>query len=273
MEHSRINLKTKKRIVIKIGSSSLTHETGRLNLRKIDDLARILTDFKNQGKEIILVSSGAIAVGIERLQLKDRPKTIEMKQAAAAVGQGALMQIYEKFFGEYNQQVAQILLTKDVVDHPIRKRNTENTFCALLSMGVIPIVNENDTVATEEIEFGDNDTLSAMVAEVIKADLLILLSDIDGFYTADPRLDSTAQLISVIERITPEIERAAGGVGSNIGTGGMATKISAAQIACGAGIDMVIANAAHLEDLYKILEGEAIGSLFLGQNIGIASEH
>ncbi|NLL70553.1 MAG: glutamate 5-kinase [Epulopiscium sp.] len=265
MNQYRVNLKNKNRIVIKIGSSSLTHETGRLNLYKMDQLARILTDLRNQGKEIVLVSSGAIAVGVERLRLHERPKTIAIKQAAAAVGQAALMQIYEKLFGEYNQQVAQVLLTKDVVKHPRRRKNTENTFCALLKMGVIPIVNENDTVATEEIEFGDNDTLSAAVADVIKADLLILLSDIDGLYTCDPRLDSKAQLLSVITEITPEVEAAAGGAGSSLGTGGMATKIAAAKIVGNAGIDMVIANAEKLNDLYAIINGEEVGSLFIGK--------
>ena len=228
----------------------------------MDQLARILTDLRNQGKEIVLVSSGAVAVGIDRLHLNERPKTIEMNQAAAAVGQAALMQIYEKLFGEYNQQVAQILLTKDVVKHPKRRKNTENTFCALLKMGVIPIVNENDTVAIEEIEFGDNDTLSAMVADVIKADLLILLSDIDGLYTCDPRLDSKAQLFSIITEITPEIEAIAGGAGSDLGTGGMATKISAAKIACGTGIDMVITNAERLDNIYSILNGEILAAYF-----------
>ncbi|WP_058485036.1 glutamate 5-kinase [Defluviitalea phaphyphila] len=262
---SRNKLKDSKRIVIKIGTSSLTHENGTLHYSKMEHLARILSDLKNSGKEVILVSSGAIGVGSERLGCKQRPKQIEMKQAAAAVGQAILMQIYEKFFGEYNQIIAQILLTKDVLEDNIKKTNAQNTLNTLLKMGVIPIVNENDTIATEEIQesiFGDNDTLSAMVAVLIEADLLILLSDIDGLYTEDPRNCIDAKLIDTVDNITYEIESLAGDSGSNVGTGGMITKISAAKIANKNGINMVIANGENLNNIYKILEGENVGTLF-----------
>ncbi|NLM12461.1 MAG: glutamate 5-kinase [Epulopiscium sp.] len=262
---TRNELKNCRRIVIKIGTSSLTHQNGSLHYARMEHLARVLSDLRNSGKEVVLVSSGAIGVGVERLGCQERPKEVEMKQAAAAVGQAILMQIYEKFFSEYNQVIAQILLTKDVLEDPIKKTNAQNTFNTLLKMGVIPIVNENDTVATEELQetiFGDNDTLSAMVAVLIEADLLILLSDIDGLYTKNPRDCSDAVLINTVKEITNEIESLAGGVGSNLGTGGMITKISAAKIANYNGVNMVIANGEDLTNIYKILEGEIVGTLF-----------
>lgn len=267
---TRKKLKDSRRIVIKIGTSSLTHQNGSLHYAKMEYLARVLSDLKNEGKEVVLVSSGAIGVGSERLGCKERPKQVEMKQAAAAVGQAILMQIYEKFFGEYNQIIAQILLTKDVLEDSIKKFNAQNTFNTLLGMGVIPIVNENDTVATEELEasiFGDNDTLSAMVAVLIEADLLVLLSDIDGLYTKDPKNCSDAVLIDTVKSITDEIEGLAGGVGSNFGTGGMVTKISAARIANNNGVDMVIANGEDLTNIHKILEGEVVGTLFKNNKV------
>ncbi|NLK21655.1 MAG: glutamate 5-kinase [Epulopiscium sp.] len=263
--HTRKNLKDSKRIVIKIGTSSLTHRNGTLHYAKMECLARVLSDLKNEGKEVVLVSSGAIGVGAERLGCQERPRQIEVKQAAAAVGQAILMQIYEKFFGEYNQIIAQVLLTKDVLEDSIKKTNAQNTFNTLLKMGVIPIVNENDTIATEEIQesiFGDNDTLSAMVSVLIEADLLILLSDIDGLYNKNPRDFSDAVLIDTVDGITDEIEGLAGGAGSSLGTGGMVTKISAARIANDHGVDMVIANGEDLININKVLEGEKIGTLF-----------
>lgn len=262
---ARKKLREAKRIVIKIGTSSLTHENGRIYYGKMERLARILSDLKNEGKEIVLVSSGAIGIGSERLGWTQKPKQTEMKQAAAAVGQGILMQTYEKFFNEYNQIVAQILLTKDVLEDSVKKTNAQNTFKQLLKMGVIPIVNENDTVATEEIEesvFGDNDTLSAMVSVLIDADLLIILSDIDGLYTKNPKDYDDGVLIDTVEEITKEIEELAGGKGSSFGTGGMITKICAAKIANSNGVDMVIANGDDLKNIIRILNGERIGTLF-----------
>lgn len=265
---TRKRLKKCKRIVIKIGTSSLTYKNGKLNYAKMEYLARVLSDLKNAGKEVILVSSGAIGIGSERLGCRERPKQIEIKQAVAAVGQAILMQIYEKFFSEYNQVIAQILLTKDVLEDSVKKTNAQNTFAELLNMGVIPIVNENDTIATEEIlesVFGDNDTLSAMVAVLVEADLLILLSDIDGLYTKNPKDYSDGILIDTVNCITDNIEKIAGGKGSSFGTGGMITKISAAKIANNNGIDMVIANGDDLMNIYRILAGEQVGTLFKQQ--------
>lgn len=259
-------LKQKSKIVVKIGSSSLTHEsTGQINFSKLEKFVRDISNLKNMGKDVIIVSSGAIAVGTKELNLKERPSSIAMKQAVSAVGQSTLMMIYQKLFSEYNQIVAQILLTKDVLDHPDRKINALNTLNALLEMGAIPIVNENDTVATEEIEFGDNDTLSAIVAEIISSDLLILLSDIDGLYDKDPRNNNDAKLLSQVDEITQDIEDMGGGSGSLVGTGGMATKISAAKIAIRNGIDMVIANSSYDHIIEKIIAGEEIGTLFIGK--------
>lgn len=259
----RANLSSAKRIVIKIGSSTLTHQTGKLNFSKIENLAMQIADLVNQEKEVILVSSGAIAVGMARLGLKERPKTIPGKQAAAAVGQGILMHTYEKIFADYGQVVAQILLTKaDAVDRK-RYTNCKNTFVALLAQGVIPIVNENDVVAVDEIKIGDNDTLSAIVASIVDADVLIILSDIDGLYTANPQTDSTASLVAEVRDITVEIEKSAGGAGSSVGTGGMATKIQAAKIAVNSGISMLIASGETKNIIYRLMQGENMGTIFL----------
>ncbi len=261
----RKNLSHCQRIVIKVGSSTLTHDSGAINLSRMDKLAQIISDLLNQKKEIVLVSSGAIAVGVSKLKLSERPKTTQDKQAAAAVGQGELMHLYSKFFSEYSHMVAQILLTKDVVEEDKKRTNVINTFESLLSKGILPIVNENDTVATDEIEFGDNDCLSALVATLIHADLLILLSDIEGLYDADPKRNPDAKLISLVETINEDILAKAGGAGSNRGTGGMATKLKAAQISTSAHIDMVIALGAHPEIITNILQGEDIGTLFVAQ--------
>lgn len=259
----RSALKHKKRIVIKIGSSTITHKnTGSLNLLKLEKLVRTLTDLKNQGKEVILVSSGAIAVGRKALGFKKKPREKAVKQACAAVGQARLMMVYQKLFGEYNQIPAQILMTKYTMINDISRENAQNTFRELLSWGVIPIVNENDTVSTDELEFGDNDTLSALVAALIGADMLILMSDIDGLYTDDPHTNPQAEFIESVKTIDEKLELMGKGAGSSVGTGGMATKIAAAKIAGSAGADMVIANGKDIEIIHRILAGENIGTLF-----------
>ncbi len=238
----------KQRIVVKVGTSTLTHNSGALDLWSMEHLVRTLADLQGMGHEVILVSSGAIAVGTAKLGLSERPKELRMKQAAAAVGQCRMMHIYDKFFSEYNRSMAQILLTGDDVEDPERAEHLSNTFSALLEMGVIPVVNENDSVSSAEIEtgrhkvLGDNDTLSAIVAELCRADLLVLLSDIDGLYDADPKTHPEAKLLHQVTELTPEILEMAGGAGSWRGTGGMATKLSAARIAMEAGCDMVITN-------------------------------
>lgn len=252
----------KKRIVIKIGSSSLTHSTGMLNIRKIETFVKVLADLKNSGKEIILVSSGAQAVGIGKLGLKEKPKDIPTKQAVAAIGQCELMYIYDKQFSMYNHIVSQVLLTKDVVDVDARKQNVINTLSRLLEIGSIPVINENDTVSYEEIEFGDNDTLSAIVGELIQTDLLIILSDIDGLYDKDPHKFDDAKLIPVVNEIDDRIISLAGDAGSNLGTGGMITKIHAAQISNKAGFDMVIMNGANPVELYDLFENKPVGTIF-----------
>lgn len=260
---SRENLKSKQRIVIKIGSSSLTHpETGRLNLDKLERLIRIITDLRNQGKDVILVSSGAIAVGATALRLNSRPTETSMKQACAAIGQARLMMVYQKLFAEYNQITAQILMTKHTMINDISRMNAQNTFCELMNMGVVPIVNENDTVSTDEIDFGDNDTLSAIVAALVGADLLILLSDIDGLYTDDPRTNSDVQLISTVDKIGDDLYSMAKSSTGAVGTGGMATKVSAAKIATFSGADMVITNGVDVHNINLILEGQEVGTLF-----------
>ena len=248
--------------VIKVGTSTLTYRNGSVNIRRIESLCKIISDLMNAGGEVILVSSGAIGMGVGKLNLKERPRDIAGKQAAAAVGQCELMYIYDKEFGEHNRTVAQILLTAPDLKCEDRHKKFENTVNTLLEYGVLPIINENDTVATEEIEFGDNDTLAARVAEGVRADLLILLSDIDGLYTGDPRSDPEATLISEVREITPEIESLGGGAGSELGTGGMQTKIRAAKIATEAGCDMIIANGAYPELLYAIMDGERVGTRF-----------
>lgn len=251
------------RIVVKVGTSTLAHKTGNMNIRRVEQLCKVLSDLKNSGNEIILVSSGAIGMGVGKLCLSGRPEDIPTKQAAAAVGQCELMYTYDKLFSEYNHTVAQLLIVGFDIENEVRRQNFRNTLFRLLEMGVLPIVNENDTVSTDELGIGDNDTLSAIVATNIQADLLILLSDIDGLYTADPHKDSSAQLISVVEKITPEIYAIAGGKGSTLGTGGMSTKIKAAQTANSAGIDMVIANGKNPDILYDIVDGKNAGTKFL----------
>lgn len=263
----RENLKNKNRIVIKIGSSSLIHEeTGGVDFRKLEKLVRIICDLKNQNKDVVLVSSGAIGVGFQALGLKNKPKTLSLKQACAAVGQGQLMMMYQKLFMEYNHLAAQVLLTFDAITDEIRRRNAENTLNELLQQGVIPVINENDTVATDEIEFGDNDTLSAIVAHLIKADLVILLTDIDGFYTDDPRKNPDAKKLSVVEEITEDFKNMAKGANSNYGTGGMSTKIAAARIATDSGSDMAILDASDLGLINKLIDGEDVGTLFLAHD-------
>lgn len=250
------------RVVIKVGTSTLTHKTGNLNIRHIESLCRVLSDLKNAGHEVVLVSSGAIGMGVGKLSLKERPQDMPTKQAAAAVGQCELMYTYDKLFAEYNHTVAQILLTGDDMNHTDRYENFRNTLHRLLELGALPIINENDTVSTTEIAVGDNDTLGAIVAKGADADLLILMTDIDGLYTADPRKDPDAKLVSVVSEITPELLAMAGGKGSALGTGGMATKLSAAALCLEAGISTVIANGDNPEKLYDILEGKPVGTLF-----------
>ncbi len=259
-------MKDKKRIVVKIGTSPITHEgTGSLNLEKLERLVRVLTDIRNQDKEIVVVSSGAIGAGRKALGIKERPKTLSVKQACAAVGQARLMMIYQKLFAEYNQVIAQILITKRIMLNEISLANAKNTFQELLKLGVIPIVNENDPISTDQIQeenFGDNDTLSANVAELVQADLLILLSDIDGLYSDDPRKNENARFISYVENIDDKLEAMAKGADTTFGTGGMTTKIAAAKLAGEAGVDMVIANGDDITNIRKILNGEEVGTLF-----------
>ena len=253
------------RIVIKVGTSTLAHSTGMLNIRRVEQLCKVLSDLKNAGNEIVLVSSGAIGMGVGKLGLRERPKDMPSKQAAAAVGQCELMYIYDKLFSEYHHTVAQLLLTGSDIENEQRRKNFHNTLFRLLELGALPILNENDTIATEEIVIGDNDTLAAIIAESVKADLLVLLSDINGLYTADPHADADAKLISRVEAITPEILALAGESGSCLGTGGMATKLRAAQRVNAAGIDMVIANGADPDILYQIVEGAPAGTRFIGR--------
>ncbi|MEE0969399.1 MAG: glutamate 5-kinase [Clostridia bacterium] len=250
------------RIVVKVGTSTLAHHTGHLNIRRVEKLCRVLSDLKNSGHEIILVSSGAIGMGVGKLSLNERPSDIPTKQAAAAVGQCELMYTYDKLFQEYNHTVAQILLTGSDFRHDDRYENFCNTMRRLLDLDVLPIINENDTIATEEIKVGDNDTLSAIVATSIDADMLILLSDIDGLYTADPHKDPNAKLINVVKELTPEIMDLAGGVGSSLGTGGMKTKLHAAELCKEAGCEMVILNGENPSLLYNLFDGKNVGTKF-----------
>ena len=259
----RASLKDKKRIVVKIGSSSVIHpETGGMDFVKLEKLARYLTDLHNQGKDIILVSSGAVGMGMQTMGIMKRPYSIAKKQACAAIGQGQLIGVYERFFREYSQNIAQVLLNKDVMLNNDRRVNARNTFIELLDMGVIPIVNENDTVSTEEIEFGDNDTLAAIVCALVKGDLLILMTDIDGFYTDDPRKNPEAKIIPVVEAIDSGIESMAKGVTSRFGTGGMASKVAAANICNDSGADMLIVSGARADILHKVIDGEDHGTIF-----------
>ena len=250
------------RIVVKIGTSTLTHATGHLNIRRVASLGQVVSDIKNAGHEVILVSSGAIGMGVGKLGLRQRPKDIPTKQAAAAVGQCELMYIYDKMFGDYHHTVAQLLITGEDVASETRHRNFSNTLNRLLELGALPIINENDTVATEEIVIGDNDTLAAIVAKSVSAQLLVLLSDIDGLYTADPRKDSQAKLIPTVTHLDEHIKSLAGVSGSDQGTGGMITKLQAAEICMSCGCDMVIANGNEPNNLYTILDGGAVGTRF-----------
>ena len=265
MTEARTSLMEKNRIVLKIGSSSLTHPaTGKLNLWKIERLVRIICDLKGEGKEVVLVSSGAIAAGRQALGGQKRPDTISEKQAYAAVGQARLMMVYQKLFSEYNCVAAQVLLTKDTMTNDVSRYNAQNTFDELLSLGAVPIVNENDTVSTHEIQFGDNDRLSAIVAALIGADLLILLSDIDGLYTDDPRTNPQARFISLVEEITPELlSMGKDTSGSDVGTGGMSAKLAAARIATDSGSDMIIANGEDVDIIHDLMKGEDRGTLFM----------
>ena len=256
---------TKERIVVKIGTSTLAHPSGLLNIRRVEALCKVLSDLKNAGYEIILVSSGAIGMGVGKLSLPNRPEDTPTKQAAAAVGQCELMYTYDKAFTEYNHTVAQILLTAADVDHPDRFENFRNTMHRLLELKALPIINENDTVVTDELVIGDNDTLAARVAVSMEADLLVLLSDIDGLYTADPHTHPEATLISEIPDLTQEILSLAGGAGSALGTGGMSTKLHAAAICTAAGCDMIIANGSIPSILYDIADGKPVGSRFRGK--------
>ena len=250
------------RVVVKVGTSTLAHTTGRLNIRRVERLCRVLSDLKNSGNEIILVSSGAIGMGVGKLSLKTRPADMATKQAAAAVGQCELMYTYDKLFSAYNHTVAQILLTGSDFRHDDRYHNFQNTMGRLLELDVLPIINENDTIATDEIKVGDNDTLSAMVAVSVGADRLILLSDIDGLYTADPHKDATATLIDEVNELTTEILALAGDEGSALGTGGMRTKLHAAEICMESGCEMVIMNGDDPGLLYDLFDGKKIGTLF-----------
>ena len=255
------------RIVIKIGTSTLTHSTGHLNIRRVEELCKIISDVKNSGHEVIIVSSGAIGMGVGKLGLISRPSDIPTKQAAAAVGQCELMYTYDKLFSEYNHTVAQLLITGDDVQNEMRHNNFSNTLNRLLELGAIPIINENDTVSTKEIVIGDNDTLAAIVAESVKADKLVLLSDIDGLYTADPHTNPDARLIPMIWSIDDSIMALAGGSNGTQGTGGMVTKLQAAKICMGCGCDMIIANGNNPTNLYDILDGKSVGTTFTGEKL------
>lgn len=265
-------LSKKKRIVIKVGTTTITYEeTGNINLDKLEKFVRILINLRNQGKEVIVVSSGAVGVGRMALGLDHRPETEAEKQACAAVGQGRLMMIYEKLFNEYSQLTAQVLLTKESITNTECRKNARQTFDELLKMQVVPIVNENDAISVDELaygNFGDNDTLAANVAELVGADLLILMSDIEGMYTADPKTNPNARFIHTVAEIDESLERMAGGSSSDFGTGGMATKVNAAKIVTGAGADMVIANGDSIYTINDIMAGKKVGTLFLSRQHG-----
>lgn len=261
-------MKDKQRIVIKVGTSTLTYENGKANLRKVEKLCKVISDLENQGHKMVLVSSGALGVGMGKLGITTRPTETNKKQAIAAVGQCELMFMYDKFFDEYNNVVSQILLTKYVVETPHKEETVRNTFMSLIDMGIIPIVNENDSVATDELEgnkIGDNDQLSAIVAKIINADKLIILTDIDGLYDKNPATNSDAKKINTVELITDEIKAMAGGRGSSRGTGGMATKILAAEIATEVGIDVQIISGENPETIYDVFEGKPVGTIFMGK--------
>jgi len=253
-----------KRVVIKVGTSSLTYETGKLNIKKIESIVRVVSDLRNRGVEVVLVSSGAVGAGVGKLNLAEKPSDTRKKQALAAIGQATLVSMYDRFFSEYGHSSAQVLLTKFILDVEERYINTKNTFETMFEYGVIPIVNENDVISTYELEFGDNDTLSAHIAKLVDAELLIILSDIDGLYDSNPQTNSDAKLISVVDKVDDKIYAIAGGAGSSRGTGGMVTKLKAAEIVNPEGIDMIITNGAHPERIYDIFEGKQTGTLFKG---------
>jgi len=265
----RATLKNKKRIVIKIGTSTITHhETGKIDLEKLEKFVRILTNLRNKGKQVIVVSSGAIGIGRNALGFDERPKDAAVRQACAAVGQGRLMMLYEKLFGEYSQLTAQILLTKESITNEECKKKAQMAFAQLLKMDVVPIVNENDAISVDEEGygvFGDNDTISAHVAALVSADLLIMMSDIEGLYTDDPRTNPRARFVHTVNRIDSELVRMGKGAGSKVGTGGMSTKIEAAKLATGAGVDMVIANGNNIYGINDIIAGKKVGTLFLAE--------
>lgn len=254
------------RIVIKIGTSTLAYTSGHLNIRRVEELCKVISDIKNAGNQVIVVSSGAIAMGIGKLGLRERPKDIPTKQAAAAVGQCELMYFYDKLFGEYNHTVAQLLITGEDVENETRHNNFSNTLARLIDLNVIPVINENDTVATKEIVIGDNDTLAAIVAQSVKADKLVLLSDIDGLYTADPHFDPNAKLITKITKIDDDVLALAGVSSTNLGTGGMITKLEAAKICLSCGCDMIITNGREPTNLYDIMDSKAVGTTFTEKN-------
>lgn len=259
---ARERLREAKRVVVKVGTSTLVHASGKPDFRRMDRLVREIADLKNEGREMVLVSSGAIAIGMDRMGLREKPAEMPARQALAAIGQFSLMTLYKKFFSDYGQTAAQVLLTKENAARHHQYANSRNALLELLSMGAVPIINENDVVAVDEIKIGDNDTLSATVATLIDADALLILSDIDGLYTANPQTDKTARLIPVVREITPEIERMAGGAGSSFGTGGMATKIEAAKIAVNTGVTFVIAPSEREDVIAAVLAGDSVGTVF-----------
>ena len=253
------------KITVKVGTSTLTHKTGRLNIRRVEELCKVLSDVKNAGHDIVLVSSGAIGMGVGKLNMAEKPQDMPTKQAAAAVGQCELMYVYDNLFQEYNHTVGQILITGEDLADSVRHENFTNTLNRLLELGALPIINENDTIATSEIAVGDNDTLGALVAASVRSDLFIVLTDIDGLYTADPRRDPKAELINEVTEITEEMLQGAGGQGSSLGTGGMATKLSAAKIAMDAGVDMIIVNGSSPEIIYDAVDGKTVGTRFIAK--------
>lgn len=271
MEFKMASLSQSKRIVVKVGTSTLTHRTGMLNIRRVERLVKVLADLKNSGREIVLVTSGAIGVGAGKLALREKPADMPTKQACAAIGQSELMYIYDKHFSEYNHNVAQVLLTRDIIEDAQRKDHVVNTLGRLLELSVIPVVNENDTVSVEEIEFGDNDTLSAIVAKLVSADLLVILSDIDGLYDSNPKENPEARLISRVSELSGAILALGGGTGSEFGTGGMMAKLNAAAIVMEAAIPMVICNGEEPENLYRLIDGEPVGTLFSKDHTSTAS--
>ena len=268
LEQNLQQIRDARRIVIKVGTSTLTYSNGKLNIRRINTLCQVISDLANSGKEMVLVTSGAIGVGMGKLSRSERPADTSMRQALAAIGQCELMFIYDRLFGEFNSTVGQVLITADILDNPVMRRNAANTFEELLALGVIPIVNENDTVSTVELEgqnIGDNDTLSAYVAALIHADFLLLLTDIDGLYTANPATNPDAELIPTVTEINGELRELAGSAGTRFGTGGMATKLNAAVIATNAGIPCCVTRADTTEELYRIFDGIQTGTLFLAE--------